>query len=169
MKAYAIDTNNTSVIDRLASVHYVLGKYEESLKYYKKYIALIKEHGERIDNNAYYKIGLAYWHNGHKEEANYYFKEQINICNRANELGGPWSQSFVTYHRLAKVYALLGDKDKAFENLRILNQKQKLPAWIVAQIKNGPVYYNIRDEPEFQQIVRDVEAKYKAEHERVRG
>jgi molybdopterin converting factor small subunit len=27
---------------------------------------------------------------------------------------------------------------------------------------------NIRDEPEFQQIVRDVEAKYEAEHERVR-
>jgi hypothetical protein len=27
---------------------------------------------------------------------------------------------------------------------------------------------SIRDEPEFQQIVHDIEAKYKAEHERVR-
>jgi molybdopterin converting factor small subunit len=31
-----------------------------------------------------------------------------------------------------------------------------------------PVFDNIKDEPEFQQIVRDVEAKYQAEHERVR-
>jgi hypothetical protein len=30
------------------------------------------------------------------------------------------------------------------------------------------VYLNIRDEPEFQQILSDVEAKYRAEHERVR-
>ena len=35
-------------------------------------------------------------------------------------------------------------------------------------IKNDPLFNSIRNEPEFQQIVRDVEAKYQAEHERVR-
>ena len=35
-------------------------------------------------------------------------------------------------------------------------------------IKNDPLFDSIRDEPEFQQIVRDVDAKYQAEHERVR-
>lgn len=30
-----------------------------------------------------------------------------------------------------------------------------------------PLFTGIRDEPEFQQIVRDVEAKYLAEHERL--
>jgi len=29
------------------------------------------------------------------------------------------------------------------------------------------MFDSIRDEPEFKQIVRDVEAKYKVEHERV--
>ncbi len=36
------------------------------------------------------------------------------------------------------------------------------------QIKNDPIFDNIRDEPEFQQIVRDFEVKYQALHERVR-
>jgi hypothetical protein len=41
-------------------------------------------------------------------------------------------------------------------------------SWMVMYITNDPLFVSIRDEPEFQQIVRDVEAKYKAEHKRVR-
>ncbi len=39
---------------------------------------------------------------------------------------------------------------------------------MIKDINNDPLFDSIRDEPEFQQIVRDVEAKYQAEHERVR-
>jgi molybdopterin converting factor small subunit len=35
-------------------------------------------------------------------------------------------------------------------------------------IKSDPLFNNIRNEPEFQQIVKDLEAKYQAEHEKVR-
>jgi hypothetical protein len=39
---------------------------------------------------------------------------------------------------------------------------------MVRYIRNDPLFDSIRDEPDFQQIVRDVGAKYLAEHERVR-
>jgi hypothetical protein len=39
---------------------------------------------------------------------------------------------------------------------------------MIKEINNEPLFDSIRDEPEFKQIVRDVEAKYQAEHERVR-
>jgi hypothetical protein len=35
-------------------------------------------------------------------------------------------------------------------------------------MKTDPLLNSIRNEPEFQQIARDVEAKYQTEHERVR-
>ena len=35
-------------------------------------------------------------------------------------------------------------------------------------IKTDPLFNSIRNEPEFQQIAKDIEAKYQAEHERVR-
>jgi hypothetical protein len=38
---------------------------------------------------------------------------------------------------------------------------------MINDIKNDPLFDSIRDEPEFQQIVKEVEAKYQAEHERV--
>jgi hypothetical protein len=41
-------------------------------------------------------------------------------------------------------------------------------SWAHVQINDDPLFDSIRDEPEFQQIVHEVEAKYHAEHERVR-
>ncbi len=66
------------------------------------------------------------------------------------------------------VYAFLGEKEKAYDNLRIFNQKKEIHMWLVELIHTDWLFDSIRDEPEFQQIVADVEAKYLAEHERVR-
>jgi hypothetical protein len=71
-------------------------------------------------------------------------------------------------YALTAIYTFLGDKEKAFENLRLVNQLQNGPLYLVSNLKDDPMFDSIRDEPEFQQIVRDVETKYQAEHERVR-
>jgi len=84
------------------------------------------------------------------------------------ELGRHYEQDHSTFFRLASIYAFLGEKNKAYENLRLVNQRQRMPLWMIPNIKNSPLFDSIRDEPEFQQIVRDVEAKYQAEHERVK-
>ena len=53
--------------------------------------------------------------------------------------------------------------------LRIFDRFPIFPISLVDDIKRyNPLFNSIRNEPEFQQIVRDVEAKYQAEHERVR-
>jgi hypothetical protein len=114
------------------------------------------------------EIGYIYWQHGKKEKAEYFFNEQIEYCNRMNELGRYHAQQKLTYYDLAAVYAFTGEKKKAYENLNVFNQRPRMPLWAVNMIKDEPLFDNIRDEPEFQQIVRDVEAKYLAEHERVR-
>ena len=38
----------------------------------------------------------------------------------------------------------------------------------ILSMKRDPLFDGIRDEPEYQQIVRDAEAKYRIEHERVK-
>ena len=64
--------------------------------------------------------------------------------------------------------AFNGDKDKAIEHLRTFSQKKLITFWWLFYLKNDPLFDSIRNDPEFQQIVRDVESKYQAEHERVR-
>jgi tetratricopeptide (TPR) repeat protein len=145
-----------------------IGQFEESLKYYKKYVERQKASGH-FDLNATHRIGYAYFKNGYEKEAEYYFNKQIDYCNDLIKSDRPWGQELYTYYDLAGVYAFRGDKDKAYENLRIFNQRQQGEGlWMVHLIKTDPLFNSIRNEPEFQQIVRDVEARYQALHERVR-
>ena len=137
------------------------------LKYYEKWFERLKAVGNLSTDNMH-RMGYVYWQNGYKEDAEYYFDKQIEYCNRMNELGRLDAQRFFSYYNLAGVYAFRGETDKAYENLRIFNQKKVMPLWMPWLIKTDPLFDRIRNEPEFQQIVRDVEAKYQAEHERVR-
>jgi len=72
------------------------------------------------------------------------------------------------YYDRAGVFAQMGEKYKAYKDLKMVNQNQAQGLWMMNLIKADPLFDSIRNEPEFQQIIRDVETKYKAEHERVR-
>ena len=166
-KGYAIDTINTSILDYLGMSYMILGQFEESLKYFEKLIERLKDL-EILNLNNLVEIGYVYWQHGKKEKADYYFNEQIDYCNRINELGRSQAQQKLSFYDLAAVYAFRGEKKKAYENLKVFNQRPRMPFWAVNMIKDEPLFDSLRDEPEFQQIIRDVEAKYQAEHERVR-
>jgi tetratricopeptide (TPR) repeat protein len=136
------------------------------LEYFKKYVRRCKTL-DRPLFGAIFRIGYAYWVNGFKEEAKSYFNTGIELHNDMLE-SDRFRSNFILYFDLAAIYAFLGDKEKAFENLRLFNRSQRMPFYMIKDIKNDPMFDSIRDEPEFQQIVQDVEAKYQAEHERVR-
>jgi TolB-like protein len=166
-KSYAIDSTDWWVIYLLGLDYLYLGQFEESLEYLKKYDRRLKTL-DRPDPFGIFRIGYAYWVNGFKEEAENYFDTGLKFHDEMIELGRHYYKDLHTFYNLAAIYSFLGDKDKAYENLRLVNQRQRMPLYMIANIKNDPLFDSIRDEPEFQQIVRDVEAKYQAEHERVR-
>jgi len=167
IKCYAIDSTNATTLIILGGSYARLGRYKESLKYYKKFIERSKIQGSEWELSSMHRVGYSYWQNGYKEEAEYYFNEQINYNNGMIKFKRLVAQMLYPYYDLAGVYAFRGERDKAYENLRIFNNKPIMSSWMVSLIKTDPLFNSIRNEPEFQQIVRDVEAKYQAEHERV--
>jgi hypothetical protein len=64
----------------------------------------------------------------------------------------------------------MGDKDKAYENLEMFVTDLQSPyrKTNIIRLKNDPLFDSIRHEDKFQQLVHEQEAKYQAEHERVR-
>ncbi len=166
-KGYLIDSTNENILGVLVMAYEWAGQYKESLKYEKIFLKRIKSK-EELDVAGMHRIGYAYWQNGYKKEADYYFNEQIKYCNRSNELRRSYAQSLLTYYDLAATYAFIGEKDKAYKNLRTFNQIQRAILWLATDMKIDPLFNSIRNEPEFQQIAKDIEAKYQAEHERVR-
>jgi len=145
----------------------LLDKSDESLKYYKQYFEKSKAQGV-LPFTYMHRIGYAYWKNGNKKEAEYYFSKQIEYCNNAIKLGRKNRNQLFSYYDLACVYAFRDEKEKAYENLRNLNQLRVAPLWLVTYMKHDPLFDSIKNEPEFQQIVIDIETKYNAEHQRVR-
>jgi hypothetical protein len=62
---------------------------------------------------------------------------------------------------------LRGDQNKTYDNLKIYDESKAFSLGALISIKKDPLFDTIRNEPEFQQVVRDIETKYLAEHDRV--
>ncbi len=165
---YSTDSTNPDLLVRLGYYNSLISNYHESLKYYKKYVSIGKSKGEtNPELNRYTHIGFAYLQNGYRNEAEYYFDKQIEAYNNRLTSVRPGERIYCVYP-LAAVYACMGDKTKACENLEIFNQNPSFTLQWVMLLKNDPQFNSIRNEPKFQRILKDVEAKYQAEHERVR-
>ena len=160
-KICAIDST-FSKLDRLFALNYLFnGQFEKSLVHLNR----LKSAG-RIHEIVEHRIAYIYWINGYKKEAESYFDKamEINLKRIVSRSDDP-----DTHYNIACIYAVRGEREKAIEHLKLFNQyenKGKLSS--VTYIKNDPLLNSLRNEPEFQQIVRNVEAKHQAEHERVR-
>jgi TolB-like protein len=172
-KVYSIDSNyyydvTQNRIDKYLSLAHLFNhNYEESLKYLNKHLQNLEELGE-TDIGGMYLFGYIYWENGYKEKAEYFFNETIKNSTKQINLGRRYTQTSWVYYDLAGVYAFQGETNKALENLRVFNQKRCMDIEWVMGLKTDPLFDSIRNEPEFQKIAKEVEAKYQAEHERVR-
>ena len=163
-KAYAIDSN---YVYSLALYCSFLGRDKELCDYYEKFIEL-ENKSEFIPINYSHRIGYYYSKLGKLKEAEYYFNLQIKYNLENIKFSRYLASAKAVYYDQAAVYAVLGDKAKAFENLDELNKKKSFGLWWIVFLKYDPLFASIRQEPRFQQIIKEVEFKYQAEHERVR-
>lgn len=60
-----------------------------------------------------------------------------------------------------------GNKEKALEELRIMVDVENFSHLIIIQLKVLPLWDNIREEPEYQKILKMAEANYQKEHDKV--
>jgi len=166
-KAYAHDSLNTDILIRILEGYQRIGKFEESLAYSNKLLKLIKNSpGTRVIPVPH-RIAYAFEKTGDHDSADYYFQKLIEYSEEAIRTLNS-TIVFNSYYDRTGVYAYQGKKEQAMADLRMFNRMEKIPLWWVSLIKTDPLLDNLRGEPEFQQIVRDMEAKYQAEHERVR-
>jgi tetratricopeptide (TPR) repeat protein len=140
---------------------------EEAYVIAKKEIENYKKSGE-LSLLQSYRIGYAFWQVGKKKEAEYYFNQQIKYDEESIKLGRDIEQWKAAYYDIAATYAFLGDKVKAYKYLDEFNTMNFYPLWWIILAKHDLLFASIRNEERFQKILQNMEAKYLAEHERVR-
>jgi TolB-like protein/AraC-like DNA-binding protein/Tfp pilus assembly protein PilF len=167
-RRYLKDSANEYILLSLGYYNSLTGEDKEALKYYKKYLTAINdmdEYNTRLTR--FTRIGYSYLKCGFKKQADYYYKKQILICKNRLMSVRPGEKIYWLYP-LAGIYAAIGDKKKAYENLNLFNQAKSFTREWVTLLKTDPQFNGIRNESEFQRILKEVESKYQAEHERVR-
>jgi tetratricopeptide (TPR) repeat protein len=158
-RAYMNRANYTQVMSRLGEDYQRLGKYKESLKYFKEYNALVKDFNPMV--------AYSYWQNGLTKEADRLFTNHIELCGNVLRTNRPAIQIYWAYYDLACIYAFRGDKENALKNLKIYSQNKNCELWMLTHVKDDPLLSGIRNEPEYAEIIREMENNYQTLHERV--
>ena len=144
------------------------GHEKEAYLFANKLIEYYKKSG-RLNLSELNEIGYAFWQVGKHEEAKSYFIQQIKFSEESIKLGRNSAQTKSAQFTLALTYAFLGDKDKAYHYLDEANKSEFHSLLRIIVNKHHPMFKSIRNEERFQKILQDMEAKYKAEHERVKN
>jgi TolB-like protein/AraC-like DNA-binding protein len=197
-EAFVLDSNKVAYLGNLAFVEFCFENFEEALLIWKQqkelnsssissqnyyfvtpghndvaYILALKDienfkKSTSLNLVRSHRIGYAFWQVGKKKEAEYYFNQQIKYDEESIRLSRDIGQRKSAQYDLAGTYAFLGDKAKAYKYLDEYVKRNTFPLWMVTFIKHDLLFYSLRNEERFQKIVQQVEAKYQAEHERVR-
>jgi len=168
-EAYMLDSMNIEVLFMVGILNGYVGKYEKSLDFLEKWIdKLDKTLVTQFRYNGMHRVGYAYWKNNKFDEANYYFDLQMKYCNKQINDNLLSARYYLSYYDRAGVNAFRGETEKAYDDLRVYNQQAIGVLAMINLIKIDPLFNSIRNEPEFQRIQQSMEAKYNAEHERVR-
>jgi hypothetical protein len=75
---------------------------------------------------------------------------------------------YYSHFSLAKIYAALNNKQQSMYYLELMKKATSTPKLFICDLKNDPMFDNVRSEPEFQKITRELEKKYLEEHEKIK-
>ena len=166
-KALKADSTNLDLLFNIGCYFGISGNNKKALVYIEKWLGLLDQTLVARFSGWQY-VGYIYWKNNRLDEANHYFDLQVKYSTELINKERIYNWIYYPYYDRAGVYAFRGQKEKAYKDLMNLMQGPVLPAYMVEFLKIDPLFDNIRDEPQFKQITRDIEAKFQAEHERIR-
>lgn len=167
---YGILANDIDSTDISAILYLLIDyTYQRNHPEIKKYLAKL----ENIKNSHYLWVnqdlfaGFACLETGLKNKADEYFKRAIETQQTAIEFNTPASQRFEAHIYLTAIYAALGEHDKALEYLKMVTNRKIIPKIFLIQLQYWPGTEIFRENPEFQKIFIELEARYQKEHLRI--
>jgi TolB-like protein/AraC-like DNA-binding protein len=164
-KIIQIDSTNNNYISQTIVCNIQLNDYKTALKNLQHFENKLNNSNDSILPDPVF--GFVYLKNGIQNKANYHFEGSIKRLNAEIILNNLNAQRYISHFNLATIYSAMGKKEKALEYLKMFKNRKTGILWTITSLKGFPMFDNIRNEPEFQEILKDVEAKYQNEHERV--
>lgn len=154
------DSTRLDVLQEVGKIYFYMRDYKTAYAYYKDFINARER--ENLDIYAYEnaKIALVLDKMGFKDEANTYLE--------AYKTNAEATESIYQNLSLAMYYAYKDDAENAIKHLKLFSEQDDYHYWTVLFLGIDPLIDNMKDEPEFKQILNKIESKFWKRHKRLK-
>jgi TolB-like protein/AraC-like DNA-binding protein/Tfp pilus assembly protein PilF len=154
------DPTRMDVLQEVAKLYYYLRDYEKSFEYYRQFLAIKKDYGLEIYTGEDAKIAIVYQQMGYAAEADSLFAAYLTFLE--------YDQSVYKNLGLAVYYANHNEPQKAIEHLALFSEEENIQYWIILFLGIDPLVDPIKDDPDFQRLLKVIEDKFRKAHEQIK-
>jgi len=153
------DTTRIDIVKEIAKICYIMRDYESAYRYYKKFVSLREAYHMEIYKEEFLDIGIVFSKAGQNEKAETYIKVFKDFADE--------NQTIYKHAYLSMYYAYRNDVDKAIEHLTLFSKEDNYIYWILL-INDDPIVDHLKDLPQYKKVMRDIENKFWATHEKIK-
>ncbi len=147
-------------------IHNYLRDYDKALKVMIRLEKETKKKGISPYATSYIH-GYTYLKNGMTEKALPLFEGAIKNFEEQIKYSSWEAKLYYSHFCLAKIYAALNNKQQSMHYLGLMQNATSTPKLFICDLKNDPMFDNVRSEPGFQKIIRELDKKYNEEHDKI--
>ncbi len=155
------DTTRLDLVQEIAKIYYYMRDYKKAYEYYKKLLDVKEALNLDIYRYENDKIGVVFSKVGLVEKSEEYFNDFMVQCE--------YDESIYKHLNLALLYSYKGNTVKAIDELKLFSQVDNYDLWVILFVKIDPLVDNIKDLPEFNKILRDIEIKFWNSHNQIKA
>jgi TolB-like protein/AraC-like DNA-binding protein/Tfp pilus assembly protein PilF len=155
------DSTRLDLMQEIGKICYYMRDYAGAYNYYKKFIEIKEAQNLDIFRYENDKIGIVLSKMGQTEESEKYLNDFQDYAENDN--------SIYKHLNLAMFYSYRGDTKKAIEHMKIFSQQSNYDYWVIIFVEMDPLIDNIKDLPEFNRILTDLEIKFWRRHKRIKA
>jgi len=160
LATFTRDTTRLDVVQEIAKTCYYMRDYNCSYAYYKAFNDIRETYGLDIFRSEDGKIGLVFSEMGFKKEGELMLAKYKAYADRDN--------SVYKYLSLAAYYSVTGNVEKAIEHLKLFAKEDNYFYWLVIYTRMDPLFDNIKNHPEYEEVLNDIENKFWNYHEEIK-
>jgi TolB-like protein/AraC-like DNA-binding protein len=159
LKEYKKDTTRIDVTYELGRLFYLFRDFDNAFKYFQKGIKLSESRQLRIFEHENLKVAIVFSKMGFK-------KKSAELLNSYKKFADN-DKSIYRNINLAVYYSYLGDVPKTIEHLQLFSKEENYAYWVL-WYGMDTAFDPVKDDPEFQKVMRSIETKFWNTHRNIK-
>ena len=155
------DTSRHDIMKELGVICYFMHDFEGAYGYYRRMFEITNDQGLDLYSGEKAKMGVILSELGRAEESQDYFQDYLEFAEN--------DQSIYKHLSLAAYYSYMGDRERAIEHMELFSGQEKYPYWYILFLEmDDPLFNNVKDLPEFQKILKEIDVKFWRYHKQIK-